>query len=735
MYLRILLFLLFFVLLPPPVQAAEDRDEPRILILHSYHLDYSWTQGVIEGMERVLALHPEIGVHVEFMDTKRFHDPTYLTSLLEIILSHKFEKISFDLVLLSDNDAFDFVLRHRNELFLGAPVVFCGINGFEPEMIAGVEDITGVAEIPDYRGTLDFALRHHPERQHVVVIGNTRNETDRWNRRLLLETIPEFDERARFEHWDDWPLNRLIDGLEALGDESIVLINGLITDEAGVVFSFPESTERLYEATATPLYALWGHYFPWIVGGHIVSPHQQGYLAAQMGVRILAGESPGSMPVIVAGADEWIFQYEKLKRFGISVSSLPPGSIVLNTPPPFFTMTPREAWMAAVVAFSLLLTITVLAISMMRGRQVQRELRDSEDRFRAIAHYTYDWESWVAPDGRLLWVNPSVECYTGFSVAECLEMSDYPIPIVHEDDREKLAGAMNTARREETTQTDFRIRIRRRDGTVRWMSGNWQPIRNSLGAYVGVRTSMRDVTEWQEAELKMRETNEELDAFVHTVSHDLRTPLTPILGFTELLQRDYGPRLDDQGRELLTILEEQGKRMNDMLEDLLELSRAGYLEQPSEPVDANEVVNEILADLRPRVLETGAEIRVGTLPEVFIHKAYMTQALENLIANAIRYAGREGSPIEVEGGTSGNTVHFEIRDHGPGVSDPEKEHIFDLFYRGSESGGKSGTGVGLATVRRIAHRCGGRVWVEDTPGGGSTFFLELESRMPPGTTG
>ncbi len=215
---------------------------------------------------------------------------------------------------------------------------------------------------------------------------------------------------------------------------------------------------------------------------------------------------------------------------------------------------------------------------------------------------------------------------------------------------------------------------------------------------------------------------------MRTVSHDLRTPLTPLIGFAEYLRKEYRSRpLDETGQELLASMEDQGRRMSATLEDLLALSRIGYLEAPAEPIDIRAVVEEILRDLRPQLQEGGVEVEVGHLPRAAIPPAYLFQALENLLGNAVRYGGGR---VEVSGERKGHRVRLVVRDHGPGIPETEKERIFALFYRGEAGRGKAGTGVGLATVRRIAHRCSGRVWVEDTPGGGSTFILELEVAPP-----
>lgn len=126
-------------------------------------------------------------------------------------------------------------------------------------------------------------------------------------------------------------------------------------------------------------------------------------------------------------------------------------------------------------------------------RRAEREVRESEQRFRAIADYTYGWENWVGPDGRLLWINPGVEAMTGYSPAECMAMPDFPLPIIHEDDREAIGAAFREAVRG-TTGNDLTFRVRRKDGAVMWASVSWQPIYDADGVSLGHRSSFRDIT-------------------------------------------------------------------------------------------------------------------------------------------------------------------------------------------------------------------------------------------------
>ncbi|MBN1140804.1 MAG: PAS domain S-box protein [Deltaproteobacteria bacterium] len=363
-------------------------------------------------------------------------------------------------------------------------------------------------------------------------------------------------------------------------------------------------------------------------------------------------------------------------------------------------------------------------------RQAEEALRQSEEKFRAIADYSFDLGVWFGVNGELLWANRAIERFTGRTFEECRELADHLFASIHDEDREAIKEAMMTALAEKSSGNNVPFRMRHRQGSQRWVSVSWLPIYSMKNEYLGIRANIRDIHELKRALENLEEANHELDAFVYTVSHDLRTPLTPIIGFAQLLEERFLDRLDDSGREMISCIEQQGRNMLALLEDLLRLARAGYLERPAEPVDTGAVVREVILEFCHQIQQEGIEIKQVPLPHAQVPKTLLKQVFENLIQNAILYAGKTGSPIEIGGEKSNGKLRYFVRDHGPGVPAAERKRIFDVFSRGSGEKKTGGTGVGLATVRKIARQYGGFAWVEETPGGGATFWLTVDETGP-----
>ncbi len=218
--------------------------------------------------------------------------------------------------------------------------------------------------------------------------------------------------------------------------------------------------------------------------------------------------------------------------------------------------------------------------------------------------------------------------------------------------------------------------------------------------------------------------NRDLETLLFVTSHDLREPLRAISNFSRLVHERYADRLDAKGKDFLTRVVRAAQRLDTLLSDVLSLSRAQRLEPPKEEIDGQGIVRTALARREEKVQQSGAAVRIAEdLPRLRVDKVWATQAIYNLLANALKFT-RNGEPpdIEVAPYTRNGEAGIVVRDRGPGVVPEHAERIFQLFQRavGHEV---DGTGAGLAIVREVAERHGGRAWVQPRAGGGAEFVV------------
>lgn len=235
----------------------------------------------------------------------------------------------------------------------------------------------------------------------------------------------------------------------------------------------------------------------------------------------------------------------------------------------------------------------------------------------------------------------------------------------------------------------------------------------------------QEMAERRRVEEALKRSNQELQQFAYAASHDLQEPLRAITGFLQLLQGRYGEKIDAKGRHYIERTVRAGHRMQEMIRDLLNLSRVSNDEQKIVPVDPNRVVREVREDLQRIIQEKNADIVCGNLPVLEGDPGQIKSLFQNLVLNGLRYNQSSRPVIEIGSHTEDNVCRIFIRDNGIGIDPKFYQRIFMVFQRLHANSEYSGTGMGLALCKKIVERHGGTIWVESEPGQGATFYFTL----------
>jgi two-component system sensor kinase FixL len=329
--------------------------------------------------------------------------------------------------------------------------------------------------------------------------------------------------------------------------------------------------------------------------------------------------------------------------------------------------------------------------------------------------------------GFVVCANPATERLLG-QAAEAIVGQPFALCLARSEDADRIATTLGAG---EQGRLD-RVGLRSGDGSIRECSLTLRRIRSPEGADVTCVVRLQPKLR-SDSVASLQRKNAELEHALRAVSHDLRSPLVALLGFTRLVREDYGEILGEKGRHFMQRIEQAAQTMETLIHDLLELSRIDPAEVDKSVVDPCEVMRQLQSELKPRLDATGTRLEVPEdLPLLHCDRTRLYQVLSNLVGNAVEHMGVVDAPtISLSIATSASEHRLSVRDNGRGIPLEHHDRIFEIFQSlGPRTDERRRTGVGLAIVKKIAETHGGRVWVESAPGMGATFHVTLP--RPPG---
>ncbi len=369
----------------------------------------------------------------------------------------------------------------------------------------------------------------------------------------------------------------------------------------------------------------------------------------------------------------------------------------------------------------------------------EQELRRASLYARSLLEASLDPLVTISAEGKITNVNKATEDATGRSRGQLIgtDFADYfTEPDKAREGYKKVLSAVSV--------TDYPLAIRHACGKVTDVLYNASIYRDPAGAMAGVFAAARDITERKRAEQEIRtlnaqleqrvrdrtaqleEANKELEAFSYSVSHDLRTPLRAIDGFSRILVEDYGSKLDDEGKRIVGVVRDATTKMARLIDDILAFSRTGRQQMTLADVDMEALARSALDELEPAMAGRNLKFGINSMPHARGDGPMLQRVWTNLIDNAVKFTGpKPEAIIEVGGRIEGSEAVYFVKDNGVGFDMQYVDKLFGVFQRLHGPAEFPGTGIGLAIVKRIVARHGGRVWAEGKLNDGAKFCFAL----------
>ena len=726
---------------------------PRVLVLTSY--SYGW-----ESMpEQLHAFHDILSEHAKVdyipLDTKCIKYEDVKADVYRRIIWH-LGKGSYDYVIAADDDALRFVLEYRDRLFPGAPVVFEGIND-EAFAHEAAKDpmITGIVESFPLKKTIALAAAIHPDAKHVVGISDESVSGLGSSRQFMAcqESFPQME----FSLLDCSVLDRdeILQQTAQYGSDTILIYLIMTADAQGVSYSHTEAIKLITSAARVPVYKAdelgLGN---GILGGVMVSFYGMAKDAADIVLALDNGASMADFPVQIA-KNYSAFDKQVMDRFHITTKQVSGASVenvqYINDEPSFFQQH-KSVILPLSAVIVLLGVFAVFAVWVIHNkRQLVKQMAEKDLMLKMMLDnipgglVAYRFNEYPSPEGQVMYHSRGMLALTGLTEEEYSSWSHQDIfrHCVHPEDIIKLQQAVqtNVAAREPIC---LRFRTKKPiQGMQQWIAlfavWGYDEDDNSRIYYAFyLDVSQQEKAYKAENEARAAKASSEAKSqFFSRMSHDIRTPLNTILGFTALARDEQGipPALSDY----LNKINHSGTYLLALLNDVLDMAKidSGKMELCEKSTDSIKFLNGIAEVFRAQAAEKGVRLVTdfsrAAMQWVVMDPLRSRQIYVNLLSNAVKFS-QSGTEIhwtieDVATGPDCFHTICTIRDQGCGMSKEFLARLFQPFVQGQSASAMNGTGLGLSIVKNLIDIMAGTIRVESELGQGTVFTVEIDRKI------
>jgi len=739
-----MVFFIFSLLFTKTV-FAQSVGEKNVLILSSYgnkstivsgYESKEWTDEIISSISsQFMGSEKNISLKMEYMGSGEKSWSQYYE-----LYKSSFSDIKFDAVIGLDDNAFDFLLKYGDELFPNIPVVFSGIHNFNKSIISEHPLFTGRVKSNDIQGTIDIALKLHPNAKQLFVINNDE-ESKEWLTSL-------YKNKVNIVFCDENNASKVKEKINNLPKDTIIYLGETIKDDTGQDMPVQSSTEFLFKDINIPVYST---YYMQLnresVGGLVTNGTDLGKEVGKLALRILDGEKPSNIPVTEDSSHNYVFNYEKLKQFHINLNDLPKGSQIVNEPTKSYVISKTLIlYVTAIVILIFTLGLIFIKRNIRKRKLVERLLCNSESLLSTLINSSPNIVYFKSPEGRFIEVNNLIldtlnineKDYKNKNIHELSDISIKAKSILTEwaskDDEAWKAG---TICRSEEIILDEKENVNKIYDILRIPLFNDDGTRQGL-ILLGLDITKHKINKENEKRIKELEYYDKLKTnFFSNISHELKTPLNLIFSAIQIIELKNSSCKQEQGsiEKYISIIRQNSYRLIRIISNLIDVTKIddGHFFIQPQNKDIVNVVEEIVLSVVDYVESKGISITFDTeIEEKFM--AFDLDAMEriilNLLSNSIKFTP-SGGCIEVNIYDKIDSIIISVKDTGLGIPIEKQSSIFEKFVQvdKSLSRNREGSGIGLSLVKELVVLHDGTIELDSILGKGSEFRIELPVRL------
>lgn len=680
-----------------------------VLLIHSYHKGYIWTDDISKTIEKNFKPLKDVELTTIYMDTKRIDTPEYITNLAKLY-KQQFEDRKFDLIIISDNNAFDFMIKYHEYLFKDVPVVFCGINNFDKVLLHenDMKDImTGVAEEVDVERNIELISKLHPNLKNLLII-NDKSATGNAVKRDLNPIIEKYQKKFNIEYTDNLEISNLKKKVSNLDKKnSVILFVLLFKDTTGKYFTYKQSFQEVKKVSEVPIYGLWDFYLnDGIVGGLLTSAVAQGEAVSKMALEILNGKKTTDIPILEKSPNLYMFDYNELKKFDINISDYVNDPIIINEPSSVYKQHYKFFIISILIILTLSIIVLILKANIQRREKVELALSNRLEFDKVLLDTIPNPIYYKNIDGKFLGCNTSFETLVNSTRDEIIgktafDFFPYKIALSNTKIDKELLQTFSTSTSEFTFYTP--------SNEMKHIILNKAVYKNIDGTVGGIVCIMDDITEriQQKQFLIQQSKLAEMGDMIAAIAHQWNEPLVELSALVQDIQTSY----------LLNELKEVNVKdfVNDSMVQIKYMSKTlsdfrNFLKPSTKKklFSISKALNEINEIIGKQIFYSNIKMSFNYKNEneellIYGYENEFKQVLLNLINNAKNKIvenfkdSQEHAKIDINIERCQNYNTIEIIDNGGKIDEKIINSIFEPYFTTKESG----TGLGLYMAKVI----------------------------------
>ena len=698
-------FLLFSILFFNFLFANQTKE---VLLIHSYHKGYVWSDDISKTIEKNFEEHKNIELTTVYMDAKRIDDSSYLENLSRLY-KQQFEGRKFDLIIVSDNNAFDFMIKYYDFLFKNIPVLFCGINNFHKVLLDEndmYKYMSGVSEKVDLEKNFELISKLHPKLKNLLIINDTSN-TGYAIKRDLEPIIQKYKKKYNIEYTDDLEIKNLQKKVSNLDKEnSVILFVLLFKDTTGKFFTHKQSFDEVKRVSQVPIYGLWDFYLNnGIVGGLLTSAIAQGENISKMAFDVLNGKKITDIPILEKSPNLYMFDYNELKKFNLDVSEHVENPLIINEPNTIYKEHTKFFIIAIVTIFLLSTIVVILKANIQRREKLELELSNRVEFDKVLLDTIPNPIYYKNIEGKFLGCNTAFSSLVNSSRDEIIGKTAFdffPSKIATKNTEidKELLQTFSTSTSEFTFYTPL--------NEMKHIILNKAVYKNIDGTVGGIVCIMDDITEriQQKQFLIQQSKLAEMGDMIAAIAHQWNEPLVELSALVQDIQTSYllNELKDNDVKDFVNDSMVQIKYMSKTLSDFRNFLKPSTKKNLFSVSKALNEINEIIGK---QIFYSNIQMNFNYKNKneellIYGYENEFKQVLLNIINNAKNKIVEKNLPLNKKGSININIdkcINYntiEIIDDAGEIDEKIINSIFEPYFTTKEDG--MGLGLYMAKI-------------------------------------